>query len=268
MARKIKYWQQRFGPLNTEPYHHHFDVRQIPDLDDEGLAYMLTHVRGINMLDLNETEITNDSIKLLTHLEYVNELRAKDCYHLDNGCISSLNQLEELVFLHLKDTRITIDGLLQLNQLKKLKTLMFSADDVTGIKEKLVQLKLMLPECEITINSKPYVYNTIDLFIYGIKKQPVTYRLKIKNQLIVQDWSQWLTQPGDSYIEAAAQGPYAVDDVEWLEINPIEKNVEGTVLPVNEIDHTAEILKLMDWLWFPYVIKDRIISVYLLQREI
>jgi hypothetical protein len=64
MARNKKYWQRRFGILNTEPYHHHFDLRQIPDLDDEGFAYLLTYVMGINMLDLNETDITNASIAL------------------------------------------------------------------------------------------------------------------------------------------------------------------------------------------------------------
>lgn len=220
------------------------------------------------MLDLNETDITNESIQLLTHLEYVNELRVKDCRYLDNGCINNLNQLTELVFLHLKDTQITIDGLLQLNQLQKLKTLMFSATDVDGIKEKLLQLKTMLPQCEITINSKPYGCNTINLFIYGVKGKPFTYRLKIKNEPLVQDWSSWLIQPVDSYIEAAAQGPYAVDTIEWLEINPIEIRVEGKLIPVKEVDHTAEILKLLDWLWFPYMITDRIISVYLLEKEI
>jgi len=268
MARKTNYWQQRFGALNTEPYHHHFDVRQIPELDDEGFAYLLAYVKGINMLDLNETEITNASITLLTKLEYVNELRAKGCAEIDNDCIADLNKLTNLQFLHVKDTGITIDGLLQLNQLEKLKTLLFSAHDVAGIKEKLVQLKTMLPQCEININSKPYSINAIDLFIYAIKKQTVTYRLKIKNESIVQGWSHWLIQPSESYIEAAAQGPYSIDDIEWLEINPIEKKVQGTLIPAKEIDHTEEIIKLLEWLWFPYVIRDGIISVYLLQREL
>ena len=248
-------------------YYHHLDFRSIEDFDDEALANELRNVNGVNMLDVNETDITNESIKLLTHLEYVNELRAKECRYLDNNCISDLNKLTSLTFLHVKSTAITIDGLLQLNNLQQLKTLMFSADDVAGIKEKLLQLKVMLPLCEIIINSKPYSCNAIDLFVYAIKKYPVTYRLKIKNESVVQDWSHWLTQPSESYIEAAAQGPYAVDAIEWLEINPIETRAEGKLIAAKEIDHTAEIIKILEWLWFPYMITDGIISVYILERE-
>lgn len=110
------------------------------------------------MLDLNETEITNESIKLLTRLEYVKELRAKECRHLDNDCIDDLNKLNDLVFLHVKATAITIDGLLRLNNLPELKELMFSEEDVESIKEKMLQLKDNLPNCEFTVNSKPYSF--------------------------------------------------------------------------------------------------------------
>ena len=129
MPRNIKYWKRRFGTANTIAYHHHFDVRQIPDLDDEGLAYLLTNVKGVNMLDLNEIEITNATIALLTKLEYVNELRMKGCVDIDNNCIADLNKIASLQFLHVKNTGITIDGLLQLTALTKLTELLFSADD-------------------------------------------------------------------------------------------------------------------------------------------
>ncbi len=158
MPRNKKYWQQRFGTVNTEAYHHHFDVRQIPDLDDEGLAYLLTHVKGVNMLDLNETEITNASIALLTKLEYVNELRLKGCTEIDNDCITDLNKITSLQFLHVKDTGITIDGLLQLTALTTLTQLLFSADDTAAIKEKILLLKERLPHCSFAINAVPYIF--------------------------------------------------------------------------------------------------------------
>ncbi|WP_462219136.1 hypothetical protein [Ferruginibacter sp.] len=158
MPRNKKYWQRRFGILNTEAYHHHFDVRQIPDLDDEGLAYLLTHVKGINMLDLNETEITNASIALLTKLEYVNELRIKGCTEIDNNCIADLNKITSLQFLHLKNTGITIDGILQLIGLTKLTDILFSNDDDRDIKDKMLLLKDMLPDCNFVINSVPYIF--------------------------------------------------------------------------------------------------------------
>ena len=69
---------------------------------------------------------------------------------------------------------------------------MFSADDVAAIKEKLLQLKTMLPHCEIVINSKPYYFDAIDLFIHALKTKPFKYRLKIKNQSITDTWSNSL----------------------------------------------------------------------------
>jgi hypothetical protein len=159
--RNKKYWKRRFGdltPENMEPYYHHLDFRRIGDVDDEGLAYLLTSVKGVNMLDLNETDITNESIQLLTRLEYVNELRLKGIDTLDNRCIDDLNKLTTLTFLHVNHTRINIDGLLRLQDLKALRTLLFSADDEAAIQDKILQLHQLLPQCELVVNSKPQYF--------------------------------------------------------------------------------------------------------------
>jgi hypothetical protein len=158
MPRNKKYWKRRFGDGEMAAYHHHFDLRQIPDLDDEGFAYLLTNVKGVNMLDLNETEITNASITLLTRLEYVNELRIKGCSDIDDDCIADLNKITSLQFLHVKNTGITIDGILQLTALTKLTTILFSADDTAAIKDKMLLLKESLPNCSFAINSIPYIF--------------------------------------------------------------------------------------------------------------
>jgi hypothetical protein len=164
LPKNRKYWKRRFGGEtagDAAAYHSHLDFRRIDDLDDEGLAYIMTNVKGVNMLDLNETEISNKSIKMLSGLEYLKELRVKDCCNLDNDCIESLNQVPTLEFLHLKSTAITIDGLLQLTNLPNLKVLMFSATDTESIKEKMVQLKNQLPNCDFTVNSKPWIFEDI-----------------------------------------------------------------------------------------------------------
>ncbi len=158
MPRNKKYWKRRFGILNTEPYHHHFDLRQISDLDDEGFAYLLTYVKDINMLDLNETDITNASIALLTKLEYVNELRLKGFTEIDNNCIADLNKITSLQFLHVKNTGITIDGILQLNALTMLTEILFSEEDTVATKDKMLLLKEMLPDCKFVVNSIPYIF--------------------------------------------------------------------------------------------------------------
>jgi len=270
LPRNKKYWEDRFGNPNAkkESYYHQLDLRGIDDLDDEGFAYFIAGVKGVNMLDLNETEITNASIRLLTGLEYVKEIRAKSCNHLDDGCVADLNKITSLEFLHVRYTAITIDGLLKLNSLANLKTLMFSADDVVAIKEKLLQLKTMLPQCDLVIDAKPYYFNAVELFIHTIKKQPYTYRLKIKEQSLDAAWSNWLIDPGDNYIEAENQGPYSIDDIEWVEINPVEKRSMGKLIAEKEIDHSEEMIKLLDYLSFPYIQSGQTISAYLVKTEV
>lgn len=152
--------KRRYGQLaeSMEPYYHHLDLRPFSELDDDAFAYVMARVKGVNMLDVNETEITNESIKLLTRLEYVNELRAKGCSRLDNGCVDYLNRLPSLQFLHLNSTGVTIDGLLQLNNLGQLKTLLFSSSETDKLEEKMLQLKKHLPACDLVVNSKPWIF--------------------------------------------------------------------------------------------------------------
>ena len=159
-AKEEKELKRRYGKLaeGMRSYYDHLDLRPLPELNDEAFAYIMKNVKGVNMLDLNETEIGNESITLLTGLEYVKELRLKECRRLDNDCIDDLNKLTELEFLHLKSTAITIDGLLRLTDLTKLKELMFSNEDVESIKEKMLQLRQQLPGCAFTVNSKPWYF--------------------------------------------------------------------------------------------------------------
>ena len=116
-------------------------------------------------------------VKLLTRLEYVKELRAKGC-RIDDGCIEDLNKIATLELLHVKNTGVTIDGLLQLNGLVNLKKIFFSADDVESITEKLLQLKIMLPHCDLVIDSIPYYFNAIGLFLSAVKKKAARTGLK------------------------------------------------------------------------------------------
>lgn len=159
MPYSNKYFNPKSESKDEIAYQDHMDFRALPELNDDGLANHLSRVRGINMLDLNETEITNASITLLTKLEYVNELRIKDCTEIDNDCIADLNKITSLQFLHVKDTGITIDGLLQLTALTKLTRLLFSADDVVAIKDKMLLLRDKFPNCSFIVNSIPYSFN-------------------------------------------------------------------------------------------------------------
>jgi hypothetical protein len=159
MARDTKYWKKRLGKKTTDTsFQDHMDFRGLPELNDAGLAYYLKDVKGINMLDLNETEITNEAIKELTTLLYVNELRLKGCVEINDDCIPDLNKLTSLKFLHLKDTSITIDGILQLKGLTGLTTLLFSVDDTSVIKDKMLLLQKIMPQCNFVVNGTPYLF--------------------------------------------------------------------------------------------------------------
>lgn len=139
-------------------YEDHLDFRGLPELNDDGLFHYIKNLRGINMLDLNETEITNNAIEMISKLEYVTELRIKGCENIDDKCIADLNNIKSLKFLHLKDTSITIDGILQLKDLTDLTTLLFSVDDTAVIEDKMLLLQEMLPNCNFVVNSVPYTF--------------------------------------------------------------------------------------------------------------
>ncbi|MFN4315842.1 MAG: hypothetical protein ACK4E0_16220 [Chitinophagaceae bacterium] len=155
--KRLKELKRRYGRLaeSMEPYYHHLDLRPLWELNDDGFAFLMEKVKGVNMLDLNETEITDASISLLTKLEYVKEIRVKGCRQLTDACIDDLNRIRELEFLHVKGTRITIDGLLRLTEQPNLKTLLFSDDHPELIADKIQQLLAMFPECEIALDGTP-----------------------------------------------------------------------------------------------------------------
>jgi hypothetical protein len=160
MKKKEKELKRRYGKLaeGMEAYYDHLDLRFFSEMEDDGFAYIMTRVKGVNMLDLNETLIGNESIALLTKLDTVKELRLKGCHLVDDECIPHLNQLTQLEFLHLNHTGVTLDGLLRLTALTRLRTLLFSVADESGIGEKMNQLRLNLPSCAFVVNSRPYQY--------------------------------------------------------------------------------------------------------------
>ena len=157
--KNSKYWKRRLGnetPGTAGAYHQQLDFRRIDELDDTGLAYMMNGVKGVEMLDLHEADITNASIQLLATLEYVRELGLKGCNQVDDDCIPDLDRVNGLEKLHLKDSSITIDGLLKLSSHHGFKQVMFSAVDVDAIRAKMAFLSERYPHCKWIINSVPY----------------------------------------------------------------------------------------------------------------
>ena len=127
-------------------------------VNDDHLLLMVSKVKSINMLDLDETAITNEGIKHLTRLEQIKELRLKGIAAIDNTCMEYLNKLKDLELLHLGGTAVTLDGLMKLSSLQKLKVMLLSIPMDEEIKEKMLQLKALLPHCEFILNYKSYEF--------------------------------------------------------------------------------------------------------------
>jgi len=55
---------------------------------------------------------------------------------------------------------------------------------------------------------------TLIKVIPNLKALKCRYRFKIKNESLTPDWSDWLIQPTESYVEVERQGPYALHQIE------------------------------------------------------
>lgn len=81
--------------------------------------------------------------------------------------------------------------------------------------------------------------------IPNLKALNCRYRFKIKHESLTLDWSNWLIQPTENYLEVERQGPYALHQIEWIDIDPIEKRQVGKLVVTAVIDHTEVVLKLL-----------------------
>lgn len=138
------------------PHVLHFRGR-LSRLDDEDLARMPELFRSIDRLDLDNTDITNEGVRHLAQLECIKELRLKDCSCVDNGAIQYIVQIKGLQLLHLGGTKVTLEGLTNIERLENLKLLLLSSNESDElINEKVITLTALLPGCHISVNSKPF----------------------------------------------------------------------------------------------------------------
>ena len=108
----------------------------------------------VTFIFLNDTKITDASLKELTKLKKLEELYLSNTQITDAG-LNEVAKLQKLHCLWLKDTKITSKGLKEVAKLQKLRTLNLSETKITdvGLKEvvKLQKLKsLKLNDTEIS----------------------------------------------------------------------------------------------------------------------
>lgn len=126
-------------------------------VEDVQIELMVQHVRSINMLDLDETSITNYSIQLLSQLEFIKELRLKGCREIDDVAIPYINNIKRLELLHLGSTSISINGLLHLNANHPLRMLLVSIDNPENHHNDLTTIAQRFPSCELIVNHKEFI---------------------------------------------------------------------------------------------------------------
>lgn len=128
------------------------------NVNDTGILRMVEYVRSIYQLDLDETDITNESIRHLSQLEKIQELRLKNCTSIDDGCLPDLYNIKGLELLHLGGTSITAKGLKDISRLTDLRLLLISASE-EETPESLINIALSLPPgCEFLVNHKLFEY--------------------------------------------------------------------------------------------------------------
>lgn len=152
--KERRFWKTKFsfGLKNIPEKIQHLSFRD-DYLNNEELCFITSRVRRIDRLDLDSTSVDDDGVPFLLEMEYIGELRLVNLCITDKA-IDSLVQLESLRFLHLGSTKVSCDGILKLAQLNNLNKLLASPDRVE--KDKLNDFLKLKPECELTINSKPY----------------------------------------------------------------------------------------------------------------
>ena len=131
-------------------------------VDDEQIEMMVTHVQSINMLDLDETNISNYSIQLLTKLSFIKELRLKGCGEIDDDAMPHINHIKGLELLHIDGTSISIKGVLQLRADHPLRMLLIGVDDPEQHQEELTTIAQRFPDCELIVNHKSFTIKKED----------------------------------------------------------------------------------------------------------
>lgn len=118
------------------------------NLNDEGLAHV-SNCSKIENLDLQDTEITNDGIKYLKNLEFLQYLRLKGNTQLTDECIPYLTEINNLLNLQIQETSITEVGLKKLTVIKYMEMITIQVWNNNFTFDGLLKISCELPHCEI-----------------------------------------------------------------------------------------------------------------------
>jgi len=117
---------------------------------DEDLDHFTQKVKLVEVVILDENEVTNEGIRHLARLESLMELDVKGL-QIDDACIPDLLTLKSLKWLQIKATRISPEGVeMLLAGLGNLTTLLFTLGE--NEEEFGEKLQRKYPHCELIIS--------------------------------------------------------------------------------------------------------------------
>ena len=96
-----KFWQRHYciEKLADIPQEMKGIVSIDSDLDDDFLFYVTSRVPIIRAFDLENTDITDEGVKLISMVKHVEKLELKSSKQITNACLTYINNLRELKWL-------------------------------------------------------------------------------------------------------------------------------------------------------------------------
>ena len=121
-------------------------------VDDDYIRMLVDKVSIIHEIYLKETMVTDVGVKLISELKQIEHLTLMKHENITKDCLPYLNKLTDLEYLDVWRTKIRLEDLAVLKDLKKLKELYVSADendDRELVLEKIIKAEETLPGCAI-----------------------------------------------------------------------------------------------------------------------
>ena len=117
--------------------------------------------------------------------------------------------------------------------------------------------KLIQQECSVSILNDTKWKRAIEV----LRNFPVKFRIKRLSVSNVSQWNTGFCSVPDNYVELASIGPILALEIEYLEVDTIERKYRGKFVDSEIIFHTEEIEESLLSLKVPYIKDDAIIRI-------
>jgi Leucine-rich repeat (LRR) protein len=159
-GKEKHFWRSHFNigsladiPLETDGFSGIDD-----ETDDEFLFYITSRIPVIHQLYFKFTLITDEGVKYIGNIQKLKRLTLRDHKNITNESVPYLNKLVDLEYLDILKTKIQLEDLPGLYNLKNLKELYVTSEnpDREYLLGHVITMKEILPNCVLYINYESY----------------------------------------------------------------------------------------------------------------